>query len=401
MSDHTAENDAPSGPAESATVDRPGGVPRSAAWFELFYDLVIVATVAATGKVLSESPDWPTTALIVTALLVLFIIWLLTTLTYSLQPNKDRVRQMLSLMQMVLLALSALSLGSAGLPNWVGFLAGGGALLTVAAIYWRTARLTAFTRLTQLITRITVLAGLAFLASAVASVWLTSAQATIIAPVLILIGAGIVLIPFSTVITRMLATGGTINAHHVSERVEVLVVIVLGESLLAQISALTGLGRIPNPVFFILAFAVAYAIWTLYEAMVTSSGLPVGAVGLRQWFIGHAVLIIALVLLAVAISDLAATDPGDLPGGSVWSPLPVLLTVLALAWLALITRPAQRAVWVFYGGAVALIAVVALVSAALADQVPAIGSWGVLAGAVLIIGMAITVRLLPATRSPT
>jgi len=50
---------------------------------------------------------------------------------------------------------------------------------------------------------------------------------------------------------------------------------------------------------------------------------------------------------------------------------------------------------------VALIAVVALVSAALADQVPAIGSWGVLAGAVLIIGMAITVRLLPATRSPT
>ena len=79
---------------------RPGGTgdmhdanAQKVSWFELFYDLIVVAAVSQAGKVLVKSPDWETTALIAAGILVLFTMWLLTTLSHGLFPGDDPVRR--------------------------------------------------------------------------------------------------------------------------------------------------------------------------------------------------------------------------------------------------------------------------------------------------------------------
>jgi low temperature requirement protein LtrA len=343
--------------SEAATSERSK---QSVSWFELFYDLVIVAAVAQAGKVFIKSPDWGTTALIVSALLVLFCIWLLVTVSHGLFPGDDPIRRVIVLMQMMFISVAALALGEAGLPNWVGFACGGLALLAVTALYLR--HLSGAGALRVTVRRVALCTGLGaslFLASALVSVWLTFEQSVFAPPILLLIGAVFILVPVLTVILRGIVEAGTLDTHHLEERFGLFVIIVLGESFVGLLAALGALGDIPSPVFFVLTFVVSFCIWSLYFNAVLPFGMPHGMAGLRWWIAGHALLVLSMVSVAVAFADLTLNQQGEstLKFQGSWTPLPLLGVLTALAILTAASRGCPPALRRVHYGAVAAVAI--------------------------------------------
>jgi len=327
--------------------DSPGTVPTDEAssqkvsWFELFYDLVVVATVALGGKVLIKSPDWETTALVVTGLLVLFAIWLLTTISHGLFPLDDPIRRITVLVQMVLLSVAALSLGELGLPNWIGFLAAAGAMLAIAFMFFRHQRAEGPAQAAiRLIVRLSLAAAIAFALSSVAAIWLNSDQAAIVAPIILLIAAAIVLVPVITQLASLLAAGQAVSPHHLQERFGLFVIIVLGESLIGLLATLAGKGTIPNPLYFAISFLVAFSIWSVYFNGILPFGIPSSVNRLRAWLACHVLLILTIVITAVEFADLTLNDAEINPETpqETWTVLPILATVLAIALLSFTLR---------------------------------------------------------------
>lgn len=343
---------------------------QSVSWFELFYDLVIVAAVAQAGKVFIKTPDWGTTALIVTALLVLFAIWLLVTVSHGLFPGDDPIRRIIVLAQMVFISVAALALGKGGLPNWVGFVGAGLALLAVTALYVRHLSEAGALRIAvQQVALCTALGAVFFIASAFASLWLTSEQAVYASPVLLLAGVAIVLVPVLTVVLKRVVTAGTLDTHHLEERFGLFVIIVLGESFVGLLAALGVLGDIPSPVFFVLTFVVSFCIWSLYFNAVLPFGMPDGMAGLRWWIAGHALLVLSMVSVAVEFADLTLQADSESPlkfQGS-WTPLPLLGILSALAILMAVSQRCPPALRRVHYGAVAVVAILTVGDLLLVD----------------------------------
>ncbi|MBU6244106.1 MAG: low temperature requirement protein A [Actinomycetales bacterium] len=313
-------------------------------WFELFYDLIIVAAVALVGKVFIKSPDWNTTFLVVTSLLVLFAIWLLTTLSHSLFPANDPVRMLLVLVQMMLLSISVLSLGKTGLPTWSGFAAAGAAFLTITLIFARHARRAASLAPVARSIVIVSASGAGLLCvSGLLSAWLTSRQSSQLAPVLIVIALVALLIPMTTVVVTKVASSGGLDPHHLQERFGLFVIIVLGESFVGLLASLGNVGSIPSPPFFILTFIVAFSIWSIYFSAVIPHGFPRTPNRLRSWMLGHALLVLSIVAVAVEFADLTLEEYGQslvAPHGT-WTAMPMLgvMTAITILSYALPTCP--------------------------------------------------------------
>lgn len=377
--------------SESAASERSK---QSVSWFELFYDLVIVAAVAQAGKVFIKSPDWGTTALIVASLLVLFGIWLLITVSHGLFPGDDPIRRAIILMQMIFISVAALALGKDGLPNWVGFAGGGLALLAVTAVYARHLPAAGALRATVLqVVLCTVLGAIFFLASAVLSLWLTAEQSVIASPALLLAGATIILVPVLTVVLRGILTAGTLDMHHLEERFGLFVIIVLGESFVGLIAALGVLGDIPSPVFFVLTFVVSFCIWSLYFNAVLPFGMPQGMAGLRWWIAAHALLVLSMVSVAVEFADLTLGMDGErlLKFEGSWTPLPLLGVLTALAMLAAASPRCPPALRRVHYGAVAAVAILTACDLLLVD---AAGNGFTTTGAAIIVIDAVACTLI-------
>lgn len=352
-------------------------------WFELFYDLVVVAAVAILGKVLIKTPDVQTTALVATALLVLFAIWLLTTISHGMFTWDDPIRRAAVLAQMALLSVAALSIGKQGLPNWIGFLAAAGAMLTIVFIFTRHRRMAGPAQeVNGLIVKLSMAAVIAFALSSVASVWLNSEQAAIVAPVILLIAAGIVLIPVITRLAALLASGQAVDPHHLQERFGLFVIIVLGESLIGLLAALAGKGTIPNPMYFALTFLVAFSIWSIYFNGILPFGVPSSVNRLRAWLACHVLLVLAIVVTAVEFADLTLNDAEYVQGvpQETWTVLPMLLTVAVISLLSF----TLRSTWTLRGINLATLGVLSLLAIIETRMSGEDGNWFVFLGAVLL-----------------
>lgn len=352
-------------------------------WFELFYDLVVVAVVALVGKVLIKSPDWQTIALVVTSLLVLFTIWLLTTISHGLFPQDDPIRRVAVLVQMVALSVAALSLGKEGLPNWIGFLAAAGAMLAVAFIYFRhQGAAGSALPVIRLILRLSLAASIAFAVSAIAAIWLNSEQAAVVAPIVLVVAACIVLIPVITKLAGLLSSGDAMSRHHLQERFGLFVIIVLGESLIGLLAALAGKDSIPNPMYFALTFVVAFSTWSIYFNGILPFGVPSRVNRLRAWLVCHVLLVLAIVVMAVEFADLTLNDAEVSPQlpAETWSPLPILATVLAITLLAF-SLPSSRSIRMIN---LATLGVLFLLILAEGRVVEEDGNWFVFAGAMVL-----------------
>ncbi|MFM7144837.1 MAG: low temperature requirement protein A, partial [Actinomycetales bacterium] len=107
----------------SETAGREGEKQR-VGWFELFYDLVLVATINRAAQVFGDSPTWSTGSLIAGGLAVILVLWLATTVNLGSFAQRSGIRQVLVVVQMVAIVIAALATGqSDGLPTVTGFIA--------------------------------------------------------------------------------------------------------------------------------------------------------------------------------------------------------------------------------------------------------------------------------------
>jgi len=327
-------------------------------WFELFYDLIIVAAIGVVDSVFQASPDWKTSFLAVVALLVLFAMWLLTTMSQGLVADEDPVRRAFILVQMLLISIAALVLGTDGLPIWIGFTATGAALLTITVLYLRGARgADVVSRVVRDAIWLSAAGAAAFLAAGAGSARLDDAQATTLGPLLILAGAAVVLIPLMTVGVAHATADGSLDTGHLQERFGMLVIIVLGESFAGVLAALGSLGAIPNPMYFLLAFILPFSIWSIYFRAVIPYGMPDEAGRLRGWMLAHAILVISMVSVAVEFADLTLNDDGwtspRFDGN--WTPLPIAGVLAAILLLSFVQRTCPRPVRIVHLTAFAVV----------------------------------------------
>lgn len=322
---------------EPTVREKPG---QRVSWFELFYDLIIVAAVGHGSEIFSESPTWRTGIVVALSVTVLFAAWLLTTLNHGVFPGEDPLRRGLVLLQMLALTVAALSIGPHELPTDTGFYALALVLGAICATWAVSRRLrpdgTALTR--------PVVAGTALGALLLVIAGLLPGEGPFVRSAAALAVVAAVL-PLVTVFLSRAVRDGFLDSHHLEERLGLLVLIVLGESFAHLIGSLAGLGEIPNLPFFVLTFLVVFAIWLLYFSSVAEAGLPETAARLRGWLAAHLLLTFGAVAVAASFADLTLVPPGS--GASTtqgnWTSLPMAYVVIALAILAALSG-AQRAI---------------------------------------------------------
>ena len=81
-------------------------------WFELFYDLVIVAAIGHGSHLFIEQPSFTFGVWLAATLVMMTTLWLLTALHANLFESNGWWLRLLVLIQMMGLAVSNLSIGS-------------------------------------------------------------------------------------------------------------------------------------------------------------------------------------------------------------------------------------------------------------------------------------------------
>jgi len=370
---------------EPAAMTEPAvhGEHQRVGWFELFYDLVIVAAVGFAAHTFVEEPTWSLSFWIAAWTLIMFVLWLLTSLNHNLYPGDHPTRRILGLIQMLALVVASLgTVSEHGLPNSVGFAALAVAFATVAVMYAVAIRGPGVDRADVRVLGWSSAAAALVLALGMLlpadSDWTLSSPATW----LIVIGVAIAAVPLFGFVVGHLAD--RIDDEHLGERLGQLVIIVLGESFVSLISALSGESTIPNPFFFVITFAVVFAIWTLYFSSVVPAGMPKTSGALRAWVFTHWLLMFGAVGAAAGFSAVTLVAFGDTSPNvaSRWTTLPLALVMIALAiltWLG--TGSAAGLVRLHLVTAAALL-VLALVGSVVttADE-----NWEIALGSLLVI----------------
>ena len=91
-----------------AGESRPIGSP-TVTWFELFYDLVVVAAVSLTNDVFLARPTAGTAITGAVCMTALAWVWFLTTLFNNLFPGQDILRRLLLVLQMGAIVVAGLA----------------------------------------------------------------------------------------------------------------------------------------------------------------------------------------------------------------------------------------------------------------------------------------------------
>lgn len=350
-------------------------------WFELFYDLVLVAAISQVGKVYVKEPTWAMTCLIAASVVVLFAIWLLTTVGYGLFRRETAWRRVLLLIQMLGVVVAALSLSKTGLPGWAGFIAIAVVVITQTLIYAGLTRVSApMQGSLRVVVWSTSIAVVIFALAATFMLLASVDNTNLVATLALIAGGAVILVPL---IWRVMpGVLPSIDLHHLDERFGLLVIVVLGESFINLVSNLGTLGSIPNPIAFLLAFLIAYALWSIYFSSVQACEIPTHAWAFRLWVIAHLLFVAAAIAVAVEFTDLSThvVDELNVATGN-WTPLPMIGAVCAVALMCWQAKGAPRAMLRAH-----LIAIAALVGLFVVDiargyeQMP----WFVFAGAIVV-----------------
>lgn len=312
-------------------------------WFELFYDLVVVAAVGYGSHLFIEDPSVPLGTWLAATLAVMFILWFLTTLHANVLKDDGPWRRIAVLVQMLALAVADLSINPEdGLPSSTGFRALGVAFLSIAVMYAVSGRRTerALARVVWLSSGAGAL--ILFVGASLPDADVLARDASVLA-LGVLLPAGAV---FGWVMPRLLVSGG-LDEDHLSERMGQLLIIVIGECFVGLLTALGGSSSIPNPVVFVLAFLIAYGIWATYFALVPGRGFPRSPWVLWLWLAAYLLLLYGSVAIASRASVLVVRSWSEVtPSELAWSGVAMGYVVVAMAlmwWLPSVGAPGLRA----------------------------------------------------------
>jgi low temperature requirement protein LtrA len=333
-------------------------------WFEVFYDLVLVAAVLHGSKLFDQDPSLAKGAWLATTLLVLLTMWLLTTLSFNAAPEDSALRRLLTLVQMLALVIASLSVSrTGGLSDSTGLIALGVAFASVAVLYAMRARRGGPTR------RGATVVG-----------WSTAAAALVcLLGALLPEGSGpywthprtyafglalaLAVLPLITIYLGELESTGSLDREHLTERIGQLVIISLGESFADLILSLGAFESIPNPPYLVLTFVIIYAVWAIYFRTVLPPGIPTGGGRVRAWIGAHYLLIFGSIGTAAGFSALAVVpfDDASAALASYRLPLPLLYVMVSFILLTWIAGVTERGFLLVHAVAAALLLAVALV----------------------------------------
>jgi low temperature requirement protein LtrA len=354
-------------------------------WFEVFYDLVLVAAVLHGSKLFDSDPSLAKGAWLATTLLILLTMWLLTTLTFNSSPEDSALRRMLTLVQMLALVIASLSVSrTGGLSDSTGLIALGVAFASVTVLYAIKARRGGSPRRgTTIVGWSTAAAAFACLIGALlpetsGPFW--AQPATYAFGLALALG----LLPLVTVYLGELESTDSLDREHLTERVGQLVIISLGESFANLILSLGGFDSIPNPPYLVLTFVVIYAVWAIYFRSVLPPGIPRGSERVRAWIGAHYVLIFGSIGTAAGFSALTIVpfDDASAALASYRLPLPLLYVMVSFILLTWIAGKSDRNFLVVHVAAAILLLGVAIAGVvALTDRAATMGA---LAAAIVV-----------------
>lgn len=292
-------------------------------WFELFYDLIIVAALVNGLHVFEGKRTVSLGAWLAVTLAVMLVLWMLTALHANLYRTDDWPRRTLVLIQMFSVTIALLAIGrkSESLSDVVGFVALGIAFLSIALMYALSSR-SGYRSEARLVMWAMGLGGVILLAGAP----FAESGAWIAGPVFTA-GALVGCIPVYWILLGRVVRKRQVDVEHFSDRLGELLVIVLAESFVEVMIRLDGFTHIPNPPVLIAAFLVPFAVWSCYFVVIGPRRIPPRVGPLRLWLLAYYLLIFGLMALAARCGLLVVEPWRDTFA------LPLLYTVLPLVYI--------------------------------------------------------------------
>lgn len=305
-------------------------------WFELFYDLVIVATLVALNDAFLEEPTLTNAITACIGAAALFTVWLLTTLACNRDPREDTVRRLLILIQMAALVWVVVAvMANTALASPIGLAAYGIALITVAGLWWRgdgQHRTSAAILVAGLIALVGV-----FLPSQ--AIWIVLIVATAVAAL--------------PAVAEWSSSEGAHEPAHLSERMGLFVLIVLGLSFGQLVVDLENADGPADFRFFIVMFMLMFTVWWMYFGLRVPEHPVKDGEHRRAWVMAHYLLLIGIAGTGDIVSALTAFPEDDISldgAGYLGASLALILIAIAI----LIQRP--RAISRIEAAVLALIA---------------------------------------------
>jgi len=269
-------------------------------WFELFYDLVIVAAVVTFSDSISSRPTLANVAWIAFTFAIIWIVWFATTFRFNHDRRDGLLDRLIIVVQMAALSVCSIALGEGpGEERVVVALSFGIVVATLAVMTWRSGRLQhACRRFFRARTRVLVFAAVCVAASAGApGAWYPLLWAV----------AALAYLGFWVIYhLRPNWQVPPLDVHHLAERLGLLTIIVLGESfvklaIVASADDVTTLDIQVGMAMFVCVFGIFWAYFDdVPEAGITGHG------GRRFALLsGHLIMQIGCIGLAIGLTYLA------------------------------------------------------------------------------------------------
>ncbi|MFI5828030.1 low temperature requirement protein A [Streptomyces sp. NPDC051578] len=322
--DTADDRGAGSGPAAGSGPDAgsgPGRESRHADWLELFFDLVFVALAAQLSGRLHGDPGPRDFAVFLALYFPPWWLWINLTVSANVFVDNRPRRRLLMLSAMLCLAVMAVAVPAAETDRGAWYALGyAGTRLVLLGLWWPATRFPGPQRVPRWRPLGYCLAsGLLWAGSiAVPAPWQYGVWAVLIAAEMALLlssrGAGV---------PRRLDTG------HLVERVGLVVIIVLGESVIALVTSTDQAWTVRAGVTAVLGFVLLAALWWSYFDFGSASAERVFAAatdraayllardvgGFLHFFVTAGVLCMAGGLSTAVVE----ADHGHLPSGALWA----------------------------------------------------------------------------------
>jgi low temperature requirement protein LtrA len=283
-------------------------------WMELFYDVLVAATMLLIYGSLAKHLSWLEFWWLSAIALVVFSMWLSTTLIFTRMPGDSTLRRLFVIAQMIALIYAVASMeNSDRVDGDVGVVALGIAMLIMASM-WEYVR-----RSANDVSRNDRLPVFAF---GVGAVFLLSASflPESLTSAVFIIGALIGFAPIFVLYVPRLCTSGQLDFHHLTERLGGLVLIMLGETFL-EMAVLFTKGADPRAFGVVLVLILLTVVWWQYFTYVSGRPRSESSGQAVAYLLGHAMVILGLGSAALSLTEVGLSLSEQLS-------LPVLAGIL-------------------------------------------------------------------------